>query len=137
MSRSCRLEGEYPRKFIDSLTFILPLDILSVHHRMGRKGRRSRKGTTSIKGAMMMLVEEETPANPGTRTGMTGMRETSDTTRMFQTIDQPGVLIIEEVLLGNDKRSLHRISNQPSEALGGSPGIVECLVDLEAKKDLE
>lgn len=123
--------------------FTLPPDSLSEQHQMGRKGRKGKKdkkgqkGATSIKGAMMMLVEEDIPKVLGIKMGTTGMRETPDTIMMPRAIDQPGALKTGGIPPGSDKRCLLKTSDQQSEVLGGSPGTVEYLVDWEAKKDLE
>ena len=100
-------------------------------------GRRGREGATSIKGAMMMLVGEETPKGPGIKMGTIGMRGTPDTITMLRAVDQPGALKTGGILLGSNKKCLLKTSDQPSEALGGSPGTVECSADIETKKDPE
>ena len=83
----------------------------------------------------MKLVAEETLVGSCTEIGMTGMKESSDTTRMPQTIDQPGVLITEETLQGNSRKFLIKISDPLSVVLGGSPGIAESFAGSVVKKE--
>ena len=85
----------------------------------------------------MRLVVEETSTSLGTKMGMTGMKETPDTTRMLQTIDQPEALMTEGILRGSDKKSLIKINDLPSAVLGGSPGTVEFSVGSEVRIGLE
>ena len=85
----------------------------------------------------MRLVVEETPMGPGTKMGMIGTRETPDTTRMLQTIDQPEALMTGGILQGSDKNSLVKINDLSSVVLGGSPGTVEFSVGSEVKIELE
>ena len=46
---------------------------------IGMRGRKGRKGATSIKGAKMKLVEGGIPKGPGFLMGMTGTRDTLNT----------------------------------------------------------
>lgn len=91
----------------------------------------------SIKGAMMMLVEGETPKGPGIQMGMTGTRGTPDTIRMLRTVDQPEVVNTEEIHPESDKKRLLRTSDQQCEAQRGSPDRVGCSISSETKKDRE
>ena len=100
-----------------------------------RKGRKGQKGATSIKGAMMMLVEGETHKDPSIKMGTTCMRETLGITRQLLIIDQPEALETKGIPTGNDKKHFLKTSDQLSEMLGGNPGTVECSADLEAKTD--
>lgn len=67
----------------DSLSEQHHMDMKKGKDKKGREGMKGQKGATNIKGAMMMLVEEETPKGPGTQMGMTGTRGTPDTIRML------------------------------------------------------
>lgn len=66
----------------------------------------------------MKLVLEETLMGLGAKMSMIGTRETPDTTRMHQAIDQPGALMTEEILRGNNEKSLLKTNDMPSVVLG-------------------
>ena len=118
MIKFCPLGEECPRRLADSLTFILLLDTLSTR-------QMNRGDKTIIRGTLMKLVVEETPTGPGTKMGMIGTRETPDTTRMLQTIDQPEALMTEGILRGSNKKSIIKINDLPSVVVGGSLGTME------------
>ena len=104
MNKYCLPEEGYPPRCIASLMFILPPDNLFEQHRMSMIGRKGQKGTTSIKGAKMKLVEGGIPKGPGIQMGMTGTRETPNTIITLRTADQQEVLETEGIPTENVKK---------------------------------
>ena len=66
-----------------------------------------------------------------------GMKGIPGTTKTLQTLDQPGVLITEENLLGSNMGFLININDLSSAVLGSSPGTVEFSAGSEIRISLE